>query len=163
MDHNDKVLLEQYFTYINMSEDARNCCINYLLHTKDIDGGKVSIGDNKVIRDKFDILTLHLNRKNNIILFDGVTYNSNENRWINGSILKKDKRIIIETNVERLGIIDKEKDYSVIDIFEFDGKRIIRKTAYDSGEESVDEVYLMEFDQVEEYLQNKVDVMKKRR
>ena len=161
MEHFDEILLEQYFTYINMSEENRNNFINILLHTKDIYDSEKNLEGAKY--SNFDLLTLHLMNREGIVKFNGAVYNDYENRIIDGIIYSKSNKIYVNTTIYRLNDFVSDKEYNVNDTFVFKDGRVIRRSVYDDGKYFEDEILLMNNQEVQEYLENKVDNMKKGR
>ena len=166
MENNDKILLEQSFRYSNLSEEQRNICISLLLGTKDINDSYKNASNRYY--STYDLLTLHLVNNNGVVSFEAFVCNEKENRFISGYIVYNNNNYYVDTTVERLtsDIKVKNEEYNVTDIFVYDNSdngTVTRRSHYDSGEYFEDIVVLMNNDEVEDYLQNKVDEMKERK
>ncbi len=152
----EEILLEQYFPYENMDLEERDYYLNLLLHTKDI-------GDSDTLEKNptFDIVTMSLKKTPDYITFNGAVANNEENRLVDGIIVKKGNSYTIISNIYRFNefLDDEDKDYSVTDKFTFKGDKLYRKTIYRSGKYFEMEYDAFSLDPIEKLKNEKTALM----
>lgn len=164
MEHLDKVLLEQNFISKNMEENERNFYINLLLHSKDVCDSDIYI--NKHGLSHYELSFLNLENMNGLVRFEGVTYNEYENRMISGVIFRRLNKYFIKTNVYRCNdfLLDDDNEYSVYDEFIFKDSKVFRRSRYEHESSFCEsEVILLSDEEMESYLQDKVNVLKRKK
>ena len=152
----EEIILEQYFPYHNMDVEERDYYLNLLLHTKDISDSAVLISEDS--KSTFEIVNMVLKKTPEFITFNGATTNGEENRWVDGIIIKKGNSYAVISNVYRFAELLREddKDYSVTDKFTFKGDKLYRKTGYASARYFESEFDTYSLDPVEELLKSKL-------
>jgi hypothetical protein len=132
MVYEDEIIFEQYFPSENMNEDTRNLCLSLIGQSKEFtDSPKVV--DNS---EPFDFVSMSLNKRNNIVTFNGFISNGIENKFLDGRIVKSNNCYFLKTNVYRLYeyLDDDERQYSLDEKFELLDDCLVRKTLYsDAG------------------------------
>lgn len=152
----EEIILEQYFPYHNMDLEERDYYLNLLLHTKDISDSAVLISEDS--KSTFEIVNMVLKKAPEFITFNGAITNGEENRWIDGIIIKKGNSYAVISNVYRFAefLREDDRDYSVTDKFTFKGDMLYRKTGYASGKYFESEFDTYSLDPVEELLKSKL-------
>ena len=160
----DEILLEQNFSYKNMSMEERNFYINMMMNTKDVCDSEIFITNHDL--PYYDLFILNLNKEEDIVSFDGVVNNEYTTKLINGTIEKRNNKYLVKTNVyiynDYVFEPDK-KEYGVYDEFIFKDNKILRRSRYEDDTFYESEVFFMNEDEMDDYLQNKCDEMKLRR
>lgn len=130
LDYENEILLEQFITYNHMSADTRDLCMQLILNSKDLQDSVVPLNENS--QRKYKVLSMSLDSLGHIIKFNGIVVNDSENRYIDGTIIRKGNEYSLYTNVYRLNpcIDEEEKDYSVYEKFTINEDSILRETMY---------------------------------
>ena len=124
------ILKEQNFPYIDMSIDERDFCIKILSLCKDINDSNYKVDNN----GKCEIVQMYFKKQGNVINANGALVLSSssysEKRWIDAYIYTEKEKIVVDMKVERLGIKDKNRVYTVLDEFELKNDKLQRKSCY---------------------------------
>ena len=150
----DEILLEQYFPYKNLTLKERTYCINLLLNSKELNESEVGVGEH--YNPRFDLVFLSLDRKNDIILFDGAIANNEENRMMYGEILKRGSKIVMMNTIYRLSdMYDENKEFTIIEGYSFKDGHITRSTLYEDKAYFESELDPDTFNKAESFLDEK--------
>lgn len=131
MDYEDEIIFEENFPSENMNIDVRNLCLALIGNSKELTASPRVVDPS----EPFDIVTMHLNKKNNIVFFNGLISSKVENKFIDGKIYVVNGKYYIKTNVYRLYeyLEDDDRDYNLEEEFELLDDSLIRRTVYSDG------------------------------
>ena len=164
MTENEEIQLEQLFSYKNMNKNERDFYINLILNSKELTESEYNY--NKNSSPIYDLVFLALENKGNYAVFYGAVSNGEENKVIEGSIVKKGKRFFVINNFYRLfELINEEEDvkeYNVVDEFAFNSKRLKRKTMYGDKKLYETDISLKTKEELEDYYKSKIKDKKER-
>lgn len=129
-DFEEEMLLRDVISCDNMDIKTRDICVNLLLNTKEMSDSEYILPDKT--SEKYKIYGLNLISDGYKILFNGIVFNLNENRFIDGEIYRKQNKYYVSMNIARLNLCIEEdnKDFSTCDIFNVKEDHILRKTGY---------------------------------
>ena len=164
MTYEDEILLEQHFSYKNMSIEERNFFINLIMHSKDVCDSEIFLTNHDT--SSYDLLYLNFSNENGVVRFDGATCNEHTNKLIYGTIDRIGNKYSVKTNVYVCNDFiydDDRKEYTVNDVFVFKNDKIIRRSCYQDGVIYEAEVEFLNDNEMEDYLQDKCNEMKLKR
>lgn len=164
MTNEDRILSELRFSYQGLSDEEGDFYIDILRHTKEVMDSEVNIKESKTTA--YDLVTMSLKKlKSGEVSFNGAITNETENKWIDGVIKRIGNKVYVNSNITPLHeSIENKGPYEVLDYFNFKmSNAIVRKTTYGNGKyyEAILEPFSKE--DIESYLQSKVDSMKSKR
>ncbi|MGM9877209.1 MAG: hypothetical protein ACI33S_01040 [Bacilli bacterium] len=130
LDYDEEILLEQYITYNNMSKTTRDMCMHLISNIKEVTDSEVVISGNN--QRSYSIVSMNFNSDGYVIKFNGFLTNEDENRFIDGTIVRKANNYYVNTNIYRLDefLDDEDRDYSTHEVFTIKDDKILRKTLY---------------------------------
>lgn len=164
MTNEDRILYELRFGYQGLSDEEGDFYIDLIRHIKEVTDSEVNIDGSK--STTYDLVTMSLRRlENGEVSFNGAIANEYENKWIEGIIKRNGNRAYVDSNITQLheSIKDK-KPYNSFDYFNFKrSNAVVRKTTYGNGKyyETILEPFSKE--DIDAYLQSKVDSLKSKR
>ena len=165
MTHEDEIIFEQRFPYINLKTEERNYIINLLKHTKDVSDSEIEINEN--CEHQFDLFSLRLKKAEGRVEFEAIVCNSSENRILNGIINRKLNKYNVIYSVYRCSdaISDEEKEYIVREEFIVRNNTVKRTCEYiNTGlvDQVIfeDEIELFTEEETENYIQDKTNKLK---
>ena len=145
LEHYDEILLEQYMTAQNMSKSERDNCMQYIMNLKDISNSIFCVVDGAP--SKYNINYMNFIKTIDGIIFDGVLENDIETRWIDGTIIFEDSKVVVNSTFNRISILanDDEREYSCIDVFRCENDEFVRESEYLNIDNNfIDKVYFFD-------------------
>ena len=130
MSDEEEVLLEQYYINKGLNKNERDFYINLLLNSKELTESEFNYSSQS--SSKYDLVFITLENKGHYVTFYGAISNGEENKIIDGSIIKRGNKFLVINNIYRLFelLSDDEKEYNVVDIFRFKNGQLKRNTKY---------------------------------
>jgi hypothetical protein len=162
MTNSEEILIEQYFPYMNMEKEQRDFYINLLLNSKEVTDSEFNL--NSYSSPQYDLVFISLKNDGKLIRFDGAISNGEENKLIEGAIIRRGNKYFVFSNLFRLFelVHDDKKEYDVIDEFRFKDGGVLRKTTYSDKRYFESTVTLKSSDELEEYYRKKIGMTKER-
>ncbi len=156
MTHEEEVLLEQYYQYINMDKTSRNFYINLILNSKELTNSEFNLRSDSP--SSYDLVILRLNNEGCIVTFECAISNGEENKFINGIISRKRNNYSIYMFVHRLNdlVSTSLKDYHVTDKFVFNNNTVLRKSSYSNQKYFETNIVLKTDEEMESYYRSKI-------
>ncbi len=127
----EEIIFEQYFPAENMSIDTRNLCLYLINSSKEVTSSPKVANPSK----PFELVSMHLKRDNQEVSFNGFISNGEENKFLDGRMIKLNEKYYMRTNVFRLhdSLDEEDKDYIVTEEFDLQPEGLYRKTMYSDG------------------------------
>lgn len=127
----DLIIEEQYFPYMDMSLEERNFCLSILKNCKDICDTDQKVGN----KSKCEIVQMNFKKQNSkLIKAEGsLIIKDNkvcEVRAVEADIYLEKAKVIVDMHINRLCANDKNREYTVLDIFEFENDKLKRTSEY---------------------------------
>ena len=154
MDYEDEILIEQYFPAENMNDNTRNLCLSLINQSKEVTDSPRCIKSD----EPFDIVSMNLYKKGNMVSFNGFISNGKENKILDGRMATSNGKYYVKTNVYRLYefLEEEERDYNLEEEFEFTDKALIRKTMYSDGKFFYEELEPLTEIDIDGFIEEKV-------
>lgn len=164
MTNEDRILSELRFSYQGLSDEEGDFYIDILRHTKEVMDSEVNIKGSDCTT--YDLVTVSLKKLDTgEVSFNGAITNDIENKWIDGLIKRIGNKVYVDSNITQLHeSVEVKGPYNVVDYFNFKRSDAVeRRTTYSNGKyfETILEPFKKE--DIEAYLQAKVDSMKSKR
>ena len=164
MTNEDGILSELRVGYQGLSDEEGDFYIDIIRHIKEVMDSEVNIKGSKC--SSYDLVTMSLRKLDSgEVCFNGAIANEFENKWIDGLIKRIGNKVYVDSNITQLHeSVEVKAPYNVADYFNF--KRsgvVVRKTSYGRGKFFEIELEPFKKEDIEAYLQDKVDSMKSKR
>ncbi len=164
MTNEDRILSELRFSYKGLSDEEGDYYLDIIRHTKEVMDSEVNVKESK--STAYDLVTMSFSKlKTGEVSFNGAITNDVENKWLDGIIKTIGNKVYVSSNVTPLyESIENKGPYEVVDYFNFKrSDAVVRKTTYGNGKyyEAILEPFSKE--DIDAYLQSKVDSLKSKR
>lgn len=162
MNYEDRILYELRFSYKGLSDEEGDYYIDIIRHIKEMTDSERNIKESK--SSSYDLVTMSLEKlENGEVGFNGAIASEAENKWLNGVIKSIGNKVYVSSELTPLhdSIMDK-RPYEVADYFNFKDSKVVRKTTYGDGKYFEASLEPFSREDLENYLQGKVDHMRAR-